>query len=331
MNDQTKEIIGRYFPVLDSGFISLVDIMGSDESIERAARVSYGVGTRKTSETRGLLRYLIRQKHTSPLEQLCLTFHVGLPVFIARQWIRHRTFSFNEYSGRYSVMPTIFYTPDHKNLTTQATNNKQGRSDNLLNEETYQEIQRRLNSQREQAVDNYKYMLDNDVARELARIDLPLSMYTYWYCTVDLHNLFHFLKLRCDSHAQWEIRAYANLMAGMAKRVAPHAFEGWLDYVHLSSNFTRLDKKFNIHLMEYARNYSFNRAEWGSRIRPTYDDIRNAYSKADDDYHTEIGMSSRELDEFWQKMKEPEVPNFDLDLSVSKDGSYFEEIINNAS
>lgn len=319
MTPEAQELIGKYFPVLDYGFVSLVDVMGDDNAIEQAARVSYGQGTRKTSETRGLLRYLLRHKHTTPFEMVELKFHCAMPIFVARQWIRHRTANVNEYSGRYSLMPNLCYTPKHENLTTQSTNNKQGRTDNLLDIEYYHSFCDDSESIRNQSFKHYKNMLESDVARELARIDLPLSMYTYWYWKIDLHNLFHFLKLRCDAHAQFEIRAFANVMAGMVKRVAPIAFEGWVDYALCASNFTRLDKQFLQYLL-----WRYGDSNYDSNIiflKSYYDNEQRDF------YHKQIGMSDRELDEFWKKLKVPEVPNFDLDLSTAKDGAYFEKII----
>src|SRR5687767_12281585 len=176
-----EEILGLYFPVLDHGFVALVDYMGSDECIERAARVSYGHGTRKKSLTRGLLRYLRRHLHTTPSEMVELKFHCAMPMFVARQWIRHRTANVNEYSGRYSLMPMLFYTPAAEQLQTQSRNNKQGRSGAPATSEQYAEAVRRWNEIRSQSRDAYEWLAQEDMARELARIDLPLSTYTQWY------------------------------------------------------------------------------------------------------------------------------------------------------
>ena len=197
-----EEILGLYFPVLDHGFVSLVDYMGTDEDIERAARVSYGYGTRKQSATRGLLRYLRRHKHTTPSEMVELKFHCCMPMFIARQWIRHRTASVNEYSGRYSLIPMLFYTPEAAQLQTQSKRNNQGRSGQAVGADLFQEAQRRWAAIRRDSTDAYAWLTENEVARELARIDLPLSTYTQWYWKIDLHNLLHFLTLRVDTHAQ---------------------------------------------------------------------------------------------------------------------------------
>jgi thymidylate synthase (FAD) len=225
-----EEIVGLYFPVLDHGFVSLVDYMGTDECIERAARVSYGYGTRKQSLTRGLLRYLRRHKHTTPSEMVELKFHCCMPIFIARQWIRHRTASVNEYSGRYSLIPMLFYTPDAAQLQTQSKRNNQGRSGQQVADDVHAEAVRRWNDIRRASTEAYEWMTGGEVARELARIDLPLSTYTQWYWKIDLHNLLHFLTLRVDAHAQWEIQEFGRVMAGMLKRVAPLKYEDWIDY-----------------------------------------------------------------------------------------------------
>ncbi|MGC4065594.1 MAG: FAD-dependent thymidylate synthase [Polyangiaceae bacterium] len=194
-SEAAEEILGRYFPVLDHGFVSLVDYMGTDSCIERAARVSYGYGTRATNQTRGLLRYLRRHLHTTPSEMVELKFHCCMPMFVARQWIRHRTANVNEYSGRYSLMPMLFYTPAFEQLQKQSRSNNQGRSGEVLAESTYAEAVARWNAGREAARANYEWLTEHEIARELARIDLPLSCYTQWYWKIDLHNLLHFLKI----------------------------------------------------------------------------------------------------------------------------------------
>ncbi|MEO5768704.1 MAG: FAD-dependent thymidylate synthase, partial [Polyangia bacterium] len=225
-----EEILGLYFPVLDHGFVSLNDYMGGDECIERAARVSYGYGTRKQSQTRGLLRYLRRHKHTTPSEMVELKFHCCMPIFIARQWIRHRTANVNEYSGRYSLIPMLFYTPEEAQLQTQSKRNNQGRSGSPVTAQVHTEAVRQWSASRAAVTAGYEWMTGQEVARELARIDLPLSTYTQWYWKIDLHNLLHFLTLRVDGHAQWEIQEFGRVMAGMLKRVAPLSYEAWIDY-----------------------------------------------------------------------------------------------------
>ncbi len=225
-----EEILGGYFPVLDHGFVALVDYMGDDASVERAARVSYGHGTRRVSRTRGLLRYLRRHLHTTPSEMVELNFHCAMPIFVARQWVRHRTASVNEYSGRYSLMPLLFYSPRREHFALQSESGNQGRAVEAAGAELHAEAVRRWEGARARVAADYGWLAGENVARELARIDLPLSTYTQWYWKIDLHNLLHFLTLRVDPHAQWEIREYGRVIAGMVKRVAPLSYEAWMDY-----------------------------------------------------------------------------------------------------
>lgn len=224
-----ENLLNLYFPCLDHGFISLVDYMGSDESIDSAARTSYGSGTRKVSDTEKLLRYLKRNLHTSPFEMVELKFHCAMPIFVARQWIRHRTASVNEYSGRYSIMPNFFYEPTDSALALQSSDNKQGRG-GAIDNDTLSEYRDRIDDVYGKAVSTYDWMLEEDFAREIARVHLPVSAYTQWYWKIDLHNLMHFLTLRCHPHAQYEIRVYAEIMAAIVKEVAPIAFNSWKDY-----------------------------------------------------------------------------------------------------
>ena len=236
-----EEILGRYYPVLDHGFVSLIDYMGSDESVEQAARVSYGAGTRKVSQTRGLVRYLRRHRHTTPSEMVEFKFHCAMPMFVARQWIRHRTASVNELSARYSMMPLLFYTPEEQHFALQSESNKQGREGGAP-PEVYREAVERWESLRAASSDAYSWMLEEDVAREIARIDLPVSTYTQWYWKIDLHNLLHFLSLRVDPRAQWEIQEFARAIAGMVKRVVPLSYEAWVDYDLESRPLTRAER-----------------------------------------------------------------------------------------
>ena len=228
----------NYYPVLDHGFVALVDSMGDDSAIERAARVSYGTGTRKVSETRGLLRYLMRHRHTTPFEMVEFTFHCAMPIFVARQWIRHRTANVNEYSGRYSEMPHTVYTPNP--WRKQSDSNKQGSGDTVTYEDELYYSQ-----QQKTALDSvfeaYAQRLDGGVAKELARIDLPLSTYTQWYWKMDLHNLVHFLTLRLDSHAQYEVRVFAEVIAGLIQPIVPLAWEAFRDYQLDGVHFTGAD------------------------------------------------------------------------------------------
>jgi thymidylate synthase (FAD) len=225
------ELLGKQFNVLDQGFVRLIDYMGSDAAIVQAARVSYGAGTRKISEDRGLIRYLMRQRHTSPFEMVEFKFHVKLPIFVARQWIRHRTANVNELSGRYSVMKEEFYVPADENIGLQSKDNKQGRSLDEVPPELKAKFVEWLNQTQEANFAVYQELVDAGLARELARINLPLSLYTEWYWKIDLHNLLHFLRLRLDAHAQLEIRSYAEVMAQMVRTVCPLAYEAFEDYV----------------------------------------------------------------------------------------------------
>lgn len=324
--ESANEILDKYFPVLDNGFVALVDYMGSDESIERYARVSYGSGTRKTSDSRNLIRYLINHHHSTPLESVELAFHISLPIHVARQLVRHRTFSpINEYSARYSVMPDIQYTPKIEQFGMQSKNNKQGRDDTLLNQEDYNECIEEINQVREKAKEVYYKLLDKGVAREVARMDLPLSYYTYWYCKMDLNNLMRLLNLRCDGHAQWEIRQYANKIAGMFKRVAPIAFEAWEDYIFYASNWTRLDKQLLVYLASRYGDSNYDSDIYN--LKQCYDNE----SKYETAYHKTIGMSSRELDDFWTKLNIPDKKDFNLDLNEAKEPSFYEKLMKDNS
>ncbi len=230
VNAEADALLDREFSVLDKGFVRLVDYMGGDERIVAAARVSYGKGTKTLREDEVLINYLMRHEHTSPFEQVVLTFHVKLPIFVARQWIRHRTARVNEISGRYSVMKDEFYLPSPETLRTQSTVNKQGRAETPVTPEAATLIVEKLRGGQREAYARYEAMLGEDLAREVARIALPLSLYTEWYWQIDLHNLFHFLKLRLDAHAQWEIREYARVMAGITRTVAPLAYAAFERY-----------------------------------------------------------------------------------------------------
>ncbi len=228
---EADAILDKEFPVLDKGFIRLVDYMGGDERVVQSARVSYGSGTKSYREDAGLIDYLLRNQHTSPFEQVVLTFHVKLPIFVARQWIRHRTARLNEISGRYSVMKDDFYVPSDEDVSLQSTDNKQGRSEEVLDKETIDKVKTSLEQGQRQSYSDYTDLIDSGIARELARINLPLSLYTEWYWQIDLHNLFHFLSLRLDAHAQKEIRAYAEVMLDIVKKVAPRCCESFEQHI----------------------------------------------------------------------------------------------------
>ena len=220
-------------PVLDHGFVRVIDYMGDDSAIVQAARVSYGAGTKHVSNDEGLIRYLMRHWHSTPFEMCEVKFHVKLPVFVARQWIRHRTANVNEYSARYSILDREFYIPAPEHLAAQSTVNNQGRGAVLEGEEAARVLEM-LKSDAGRAYDNYEAMLSQDgqqgLARELARMNLPANVYTQWYWKVDLHNLFHFLRLRADAHAQYEIRVYADLMCKLVADWVPIAFGAFEDY-----------------------------------------------------------------------------------------------------
>ncbi len=497
-NPAAEEILGGYFPVLDHGFVSLVDYMGSDEDVERAARVSYGYGTRKVSQTRGLVRYLRRHHHTTPSEMVELKFHCAMPMFVARQWIRHRTAclaegtevyfdlpggirrkgnqlyksciedvwkrfqptvnrhrpdkqrnpyfrrdrvkemrlrqmdeetgriqhtrvvdvfkngpkhvfrmvladgkeisatadhrfrfaegwrtlhqatgleerggraawragdyyvhvnglvaeapalyqdevttaylvrverfvyvgiretydlevegpfhnfiangivthnSVNEYSGRYSLMPLLFYKPDLDHFALQSSANQQGRRPEPASAELYKKVIEHWDRVRNEASDGYRWMVEEEVARELARIDLPLSTYTQWYWKIDLHNLFHFLTLRADAHAQWEIQEFARVMAGMLKRVAPLSYEAWIDYNVRAQPMSRGEMDLLRRLLEAD----------ADGVRPR----DGAGSLALEDFKA-FGLAPREAREFVEKLQPTDVPDYELDLSLMR-------------
>lgn len=239
---EADELLDKEFPVLDKGFVRLVDYMGSDQRIVQAARVSYGEGTKTVRQDAGLIDYLLRNEHTSPFEQVVFTFHAKLPVFVARQWVRHRTARLNEISGRYSVMADEFYVPAPADVAEQSLDNKQGRKTEAMAPDKAEEVRRAIKEVHEASYAGYRGLLDDGTARELARVVLPLSLYTEWYWQIDLHNLFRFLKLRMDPHAQREIRAYASVMRNLAAKVCPMAFESFER--HLLGGVRFSDKEF---------------------------------------------------------------------------------------
>ena len=225
--EAAEAILDKEFPVLDHGFVRLVDYMGSDSRIVQSARVSYGAGTKTYRQDKGLINYLLRNDHTSPFEQVVFTFHVKMPIFVARQWVRHRTARMNEISGRYSVMKDECYVPDPEHIALQSEDNKQGRKDEPVDSETAEKVIALMHSDNERAFEDYHALLDMGIAREISRINLPLSLYTEFYWQMDLHNLFHFLQLRLDSHAQYEIRCYARVILDIIRTVCPIATEAF--------------------------------------------------------------------------------------------------------
>ena len=255
---ELEEIMFKPLPVLDHGFVRIIDYMGDDAAIVQAARVSYGKGTTKVSDDAGLLNYLLRHRHSTPFEMCEIKYHIKLPIFIARQWIRHRTANVNEYSARYSVLDREFYIPDQVNLATQSQSNRQGRGEVLEGKEAVAV----LDLLRDDAENNYNHyveMLNEDesghiidesrdgLSRELARMNLTLNTYTQWYWKIDLHNLLHFLSLRADEHAQYEIRVYAEAMMETVKRWCPITYDAFIDHrvnsVTLSGKAIQVVKK----------------------------------------------------------------------------------------
>jgi len=246
-----EEILYRPIPVLDHGFIRVIDYMGDDSAVVQAARVSYGKGTRKISEDRGLINYLLRHRHTTPFEMCEIKYHVKLPIFVARQWIRHRTANVNEYSARYSILDREFYLPAPDQLATQSASNRQGRGELLEGAEAARVLDL-LREDALRAYEHYEEMLNersdasridpdrSGLARELARMNLTLGFYTQWYWKTDLHNLLHFLVLRADPHAQFEIRVYAEAMLDTVQRWVPLVYDAFTEHVlggvHLSAS-----------------------------------------------------------------------------------------------
>ena len=238
---ELEAVLYQPIEVLDHGFVRVIDYMGDDSSVVQSARVSYGRGTKKISDDKGLIKYLMRHRHSTPFEMCEIKFHIKLPIFIARQWIRHRTANVNEYSARYSILDKEFYIPSAENLAAQSQINNQGRGDALTDDEASNVIQI-LKNDAEQTYANYETLLNENssggvldegksgIARELARMNLTLNTYTQWYWKIDLNNLLHFLALRADDHAQYEIRVYADVMLDLVKKWVPLTYEAFEDY-----------------------------------------------------------------------------------------------------
>lgn len=239
---ELEEILFKPIPILDHGFVRVVDYMGDDSAIVQAARVSYGKGTKKVNQDRGLINYLMRHWHTTPFEMCEIKFHIKVPIFIARQWIRHRTANVNEYSARYSILDKEFYIPSPDQLAPQSNQNHQGRSGEALTGEEAARVLEILKDDSERCYKNYEEMMNEDregnildeskqgLARELARMNLTLNAYTQWYWKIDLHNLMHFLFLRADDHAQYEIRAYADAMIDILQKWVPFTYDAFMDH-----------------------------------------------------------------------------------------------------
>lgn len=268
-----------YIPhnVLDHGFIRVIDYMGDDAAIVQAARVSYGKGTKKVNEDAGLINYLMRHKHTTPFEMCDIKFHIKLPIFVARQWIRHRTASVNEYSARYSILSKEFYIPSVENMAMQSTSNRQGR-DLALPPEKARKLMEIMREDAEKCYRDYEIMLNHDemgnvikegedgLARELARMNLTLNYYTEWYWKTNLHNLLRFIQLRADKHAQYEIRVYADIMAEIVKKWTPMTYAAFNEYVlnsyNLSGKALSLVKRMIKGEKVNFENSNMNKREW---------------------------------------------------------------------
>jgi thymidylate synthase (FAD) len=274
MNDPT--------PVLDHGFVRVVDYMGDDAAICQAARVSYGAGTKTVQNDEGLIRYLMRHWHSTPFEMCEIKLHVKLPVFVARQWVRHRTANINEYSARYSILDREFYIPEADVMAKQSATNNQGRGE-VLDALSAEEVKQYLREDATRAYDTYEMLIDEEegygLARELARMNLPANVYTQWYWKVDLHNLFHFLRLRADPHAQWEIRQYANAICEIVEAWCPVAYKAFEDYRLNAANFSA--QEINL-LKELA--------------------TKSVVERLDEDDFKDFGLSKREAREFIQKL-----------------------------
>ncbi len=274
---ELENILYEAIPILDHGFIRVIDYMGDDTSIVQAARVSYGKGTKKVSTDSGLIKYLMRHWHSTPFEMCEIKYHVKLPIFIARQWIRHRTANVNEYSARYSILDKEFYLPAVENLAAQSQSNRQGRGDILTGDQA-KKVLNLLKKDAEQTYDNYETMLNErydgsvidekqvGLARELARMNLTLNTYTQWYWKTDLLNLMNFLRLRADHHAQFEIRAYADVMLDTVKKWVPITYEAFLDYrvggTEVSSKGKRVIQKLISGEKVHAEKSGLSKREW---------------------------------------------------------------------
>lgn len=252
VSPELEAILGEPIPLLDHGFVRVVDYMGDDNAIVQAARVSYGKGTKQVNQDKGLINYLMRHWHTTPFEMCEIKFHVKLPMFVARQWIRHRTANVNEYSARYSILDKEFYVPAPEQLAPQSAKNHQGRTEGArLSPEEEARVLDILKSDGSQCYAHYEELMNSDaqgnvlneekdgIARELARMNLTMNYYTQWYWKIDLHNLMHFLMLRADSHAQYEIRVYADAMIDILKKWVPFAYDAFMEYRLHSAHLSR--------------------------------------------------------------------------------------------
>lgn len=283
---EIEQILYDPLPVLDNGFIRVIDYMGDDSAIVQAARVSYGKGTKQVNQDRGLIRYLMRHWHTTPFEMCEIKLHIKLPIFIARQWIRHRTANVNEYSARYSILDKEFYVPAPENLASQSASNRQGRGSVLEGAEAARVLDI-LKDDSERCYKNYLEMLNlnehtnepldaskRGLTRELARMNLNLNYYTQWYWKIDLHNLLHFLQLRADSHAQFEIRAYADVMLDIVKKWVPLTYESFMDY---RMNSVQLSAQMKDIIVRMIKGEKVTQADSGLSARE-WDELMNKFS-----------------------------------------------------
>lgn len=267
VSSEIEKILYKPIPVLDHGFIRVIDYMGNDSSIVQAARVSYGAGTKRVQEDRGLINYLMRHGHTTPFEMCEIKLHVKLPIFVMRHWVRHRTANVNEYSARYSVLSNEFYIPELDQVARQSETNKQGKSDIAMDTEKGKEVVDTLADFSKEAYGKYSHMLNElRLTRELARTILPVSVYTEMYWKIDLHNLLHFLKLRADSHAQYEIRCYANKILDIVKAWVPFTYDAFMNYrknaVSVSKKYIELNKRMLKGEKITQENSGLSKGEW---------------------------------------------------------------------
>ena len=263
---ELEKILQQEFKILDHGFIRVIDYMGDDSAIVQAARVSYGSGTKQVREDIGLINYLLRNSHTTPFEMCEIKFHIKAPYFVARQWIRHRTANVNEYSARYSIVDQDYYLPNQDEISFQSSNNKQGRGEQV-DEDFSNYVRETIKNTSDQQYKHYNKMLESGLAREVARIILPLNYYTEFYWKIDLHNLMHFLRLRADSHAQYEIRLYALRMIEILKLWVPHTYQAFQDYRVNSKNFSEkmiaVVKRMTCNEEVNQENSGLSKREWG--------------------------------------------------------------------
>ena len=284
----------RYVQVLDKGFVGLIDWMGSDSAVVQAARVSYGTGTKKVQEDRGLIRYLMRHEHTTPFEMCEVKFHIRLPIFVMRQLIRHRTAQVNEYSGRYSVMTDEFYMPE--TFQKQSTTNKQGREDSL--DEIHGKLSWMMESVHRTAYEKYEKLLEVDVARETARAVLPVSNYTeaYWKCNIK--NFLHMAWLRMDTHAQWEIQEFAKAMYGLVKPLYPSICEAYEDYKQQAVRLSRMEAELTKTMLAWKID------EWDEYVTDSFGQSNKSLksiAEAEKLLCEKFGLTKRELTEFKEK------------------------------